>query len=408
MLFTHQLADWQRYLRDHLRAVDTAVAVLIFGVSALGVLIPVPGVDHPASWWWGMLLAGVASASVLWHRNHPRAVVAVTSGCMMGAAGLGLLLSPLLLAPLMLALYSLAARTDGRTTLAFSLGSVALVVLAAVFTGPAAEPGVLKIVGPEAWLLLPAALGRGTRLRVAYVGAVEARAEHAERTREEEARHRVAEERIRIARELHDVVAHHLALANAQAGTAAHLMRTNPDQAEKIVTELAGTTSAALRELKATVGLMRQANDPDAPLDPAPGLAQLVDLAASFGTAGLTVTIATDGKPQPLSPGVDLTAYRIVQEALTNVTKHATTRAALVRLTYSRDRLSITVTNDDDGTDTPPATRTRDGGYGLLGMRERATSIGGRLRAGRRPEGGFEVATELPLHPHAPEEDQLP
>src|SRR5258708_23820422 len=135
--------------------------------------------------------------------------------------------------------------------------------------------------------MLPIPIGITARLRSAYLEAANARAEYAERTREEEARHRVAEERMRIARELHDVAAHHLALANAQAGTIAHLMGTDPRRAQEMAGDLSGTISSALRELKATVGVLRQAGDPDAPLEPTPGLAQLPDLAASFRSAGL-------------------------------------------------------------------------------------------------------------------------
>jgi signal transduction histidine kinase len=236
-----------------------------------------------------------------------------------------------------------------------------------------------------------------TRLRRAYLQAVQARAEHAERTREEEARLRVTEERMRIARELHDVVAHHMALANAQAGTAAHLALTRPEQTQKILNDLTGTTSSALRELKAALGLLRQDGEVagSGPLDPSPGLSRLPELVSACGSAGLKVTVDTEGEPQPLSPGVDLTAYRIVQEALTNVTKHATAEAARVLLTYAGSRLLITVSND--GPSKPQAARGR--GFGVMGMRERALSIGGELCAGPRPQGGFEVTTALPLQP---------
>ena len=329
---------------------------------------------------------------------------------------------------------------------------------------------------------MPVVAGNAVRLREAYLEAVQARAEYAERSREEEARHRVSEERMRIARELHDVVAHHLALAHAQAGTAAHLAGTHPEHVRKILTELAGTTSSALREMKGTVGLLRQPDDPGAPLTPSPGLTQLADLTRAFGSAGLTVTVTTEGEPRPLSPGVDLTAYRIVQEALTNVSKHTTSRSARVRLRYSYDRLTVTVTDDgvSAGGAAGPApgrgvglTGMREGvrlvggglrtgrrgggdgsgrgmgnavtapghgfgldgmrkrarsadstlqaehpaargdgasampvvphGFGLIGMRERARSVGGVLQAGHRVEGGFEVTTELPLYPSAPE-----
>jgi len=331
----------------------------------------------------------------------------VTAACALTVAALGYLITVLLLAPVMAALYSLADRTDRNTARSYAVATTAVLVATALIAGPEGRSVYLEAVGPAAWLLLPAALGAGLRLRRAYTEAVQARAEYAERTREEEARHRVAEERIRIARELHDVVAHHLALANAQAGTAEHLVRSHPDQAEKILADLTSTTSAALRELKATVGLLRQADDPDAPLEPVPGLALLPDLTAAFETAGLTVTVGTEGIPRPLSPGVDLTAYRIVQEALTNVTKHATTTEAHVRLAYSQDRLTITVTDSGGdppaaapaGTAAPASAGVPGRGFGLIGMRERVLSVGGRLQAGRRPEGGFNVTAELPLHP---------
>jgi signal transduction histidine kinase len=321
----------------------------------------------------------------------------------------------------MFALYSLADRTDRNTARAYTFATIAVQLAIALIFGPKGRPVALTAIGPAAWLLLPTALGTTARLRRAYLEAVQARAEHAEHTREEEARHRVAEERMRIARELHDVVAHHLALANAQAGTAAHLVDSNPDQARKILADLTGTTSSALRELKATVGLLRQTDDPDAPLEPSPGLARLPELTAALETAGLTVTVSTEGTERLLSPGVDLTAYRIVQEALTNVTKHAATQAAHVRLAYSPDRLTITVSDQGgDPLDSAPvhstavhstaaaSTAIPGRGFGLIGMRERALSVGGHLRAGRRPEGGFNVTAELPLHPHDVEEDRTP
>jgi signal transduction histidine kinase len=243
--------------------------------------------------------------------------------------------------------------------------------------------------------LLPIVLAESARFRHDYLTAVTARAEYAERSREEEARHRVADERVRIARELHDVVAHHLALANAQASTAAYLARDHPDQIQRILTELTGTTSAALRELKATVGLLRQPDATNSPLEPTPGLDQLPELTAAFACAGLGVEVIVEGEEQQLSPGAELTAFRIVQEALTNVTKHATTNTASVRLAYSGDRLTITVTNDAGPT--TPASPNPGQGFGLVGMRERVQSAGGQFQATPQPEGGFTVATELPI-----------
>ncbi|WVO35991.1 histidine kinase [Streptomyces sp. FXJ1.172] len=203
---------------------------------------------------------------------------------------------------------------------------------------------------------------------------------------------------MRIARELHDVVAHHLTLADAQAATAAHLARTHPGQALDMIGMLPQTTSAALRELKATVGLLRQDTDSDTGdgLAPAPGLRDLPGLVDACATAGLAVTVTVDGKPRGLTPVLDLTAYRIVQEALTNVSKHAVTPTARVRLAYTPHHLTVTVTNDT-GPRRPATSGALKGGFGLVSMRERATAVGGTFHAGHRPRGGFEVDCTLPL-----------
>ncbi|MEU1268725.1 sensor histidine kinase [Streptomyces sp. NPDC005799] len=391
---------WQRYDDEHVRVVDTMAAALLFAAFLFGSEIQVPGTRHSDRVMPTLALAAVSCGALFWHRRHPRTVVAVTALGAAGAGALGHLLTPLMLGPVMLALFRLAVSTDRRTTRTFFLATLVVVVVPAFAVDPNDNPWPLKTLGPAAWLLLPVATGSTVRMKGAYLQAVQARAEYAERSRDEEARHRVAEERMRIARELHDVVAHHLALANAQAGTAAHLARTHPEQVQKILTDLAGTTSSALREMKATVGLLRQNDDPDAPLAPTPGLGQLGELTDALQSTGLTVQVSTEGVPRPLTPGVDLTAYRIVQEALTNVTKHAAARAAYVRLRYGDDHMTITVT--DDGNATASAAPAPGSGFGLIGMRERAHSVGGALQAGHRLEGGFEVTTRLPLYPATP------
>ncbi|MFI7408436.1 sensor histidine kinase [Streptomyces sp. NPDC049627] len=388
----------EEFAARHPFVVDLALILPLLGCATLGSSLTLPGAEPPDQDKAGVILMGVACLALLKHRTHPRTAVVVTAVCTVIAVALGYLVTPLLLAPIMAALYWLATAGDRRTTRAYGLTTMVAVMLAAVFSDSMEHLSLLlRTIGPFFWLLLPLAAGKMTQLRRAYLASVQARAEHAERTREEEARLRVTEERMRIARELHDVVAHHLALANAQAGTAAHLALTSPEQTKAILTDLTGTTSSALRELKATLGLLRHSGDPDStPLEPAPGLARLPELVSACASAGLKVTVTTEGEPQPLSPGVDLTAYRIVQEALTNVTKHAATQAAHVRFAYDGSRLTITVSND--GAAAPAASGALEGrGFGVMGMRERARSIGGELCAGHRPEGGFEVATTLPL-----------
>ncbi|MPY58892.1 sensor histidine kinase [Streptomyces spongiae] len=398
------ITNLERYADRHPRAVDVATGLALVACAALGAALSTPGTDAPDEQWPAVVLAAVSCLALVNGRTHPRAALIVVAAGTVATSVLNYLLTPLLLAPVMMALYWLAAMTDNRTTRVYGLPTVAALVLTSALNDPTDISVTLRVLGPVLWLLLPLAAGSSTRARRAYTEAVQARAEHAERTREEEARLRVTEERVRIARELHDVVAHHLALANAQAGTAAHLALASPQQSKKILTDLTGTTSSALRELKATVGLLRQTGDPDSdPLKPSPGLDRLPELISACASAGLDVTLTTEGEPLPLSPGVDLTAFRIVQEALTNITKHAATEAAHIRLAYSDARVIITVTNDAPATAPAPALTASGGGrgFGLMGMRERAHSVGGELRAGPRPDGGFEVTTALPLHPQA-------
>ncbi|MFE6820962.1 sensor histidine kinase [Streptomyces sp. NPDC057690] len=376
-----------RFLHDHPRTVDAVLAALLLAAAIPGSTVTMPGRSSPVSWWPGVLLAGVACVGLMWRRIHPRPVTALAIICVTVMAGLGYTITALLLGPVMLALYTLALRTNRATVNPFAFSAVVLLIVT-IIVGRAGEPLDMAILGPAVWLLVPTTLGTVLRMR----------GEMAERLRAEEARHHVREERVRIARDLHDVVAHHLALANAQAGVVAYLMRSRPEQAEKIVVELADSTSSALRELKAAVGLLRQSEESEAPVEPSPGLGRLDDLVGSLHAAGFTVTVVTEGEPRALSAGVDLIAYRIMQEALTNVTKYATAPAADVRLAYSRGRLRITVTNE--AADSPEHEEGRVGGYGLIGMRERARSVGGSLRTGRGPEGRFEVAAELPAGSH--------
>ncbi|MES5820794.1 sensor histidine kinase [Streptomyces sp. RG80] len=350
-------------------------------------------------------LIAVVSCGVLPLRHRaPLAAMAVTTASGVLAPFLGLLLSPLIVAPAVITAYSysLAARTERRAASAVALISVALLVASTPLFGALSWKDASRVGAVAAFPLVAGVLGRSVQNRRAYLAAMEERARRAEKSRESEARRRVAEERVRIARELHDLVAHQITLANAQATVAAHLFDTRPEQTRKSLKELVETTSDALDDLRATVGLLRQSGDTATPAEPAPGLSRLPTLLESFRRAGLEVTVRHEGTPRPLPPGVDLTAYRIVQEALTNVTKHAGTDSAQVLLVWNRDRVTITVTDDGRlSPTTPNASTAGDGprGFGLIGMRERATAVGGHLSAGTRPEGGFRVSTQLPLPP---------
>ncbi len=339
------------------------------------------------------LLAAVSAVALLGRHGAPVAVLVATSVCGMLAEPLGVLATPLVVAPSAIGAYALALRTEPRVTIPVLVPcAVSLIVLTPFVASEVSWEDISRLGTVVATPLVAAVFGRSTRHRRAYLEMMEERARRAEENRDSEAGRKVAEERVRIARELHDLVAHQLTLANAQAAVAVHLFDSRPNQARESLGELVTTTRQALDELRGTVGLLRHTDD--ASVEPAPGLAQFPGLLESFHRAGLDVTVHEDGTPETLLPAVDLTAYRIVQEALTNVAKHADTDNADVRLTWTAQHLTITVTDNGGGSRTP---LDRQPGYGLIGMRERATAIGGTLEARTRPEGGFRVTAELPL-----------
>jgi signal transduction histidine kinase len=250
---------------------------------------------------------------------------------------------------------------------------------------------------------LAIAVGEAVRGQRAHVAEVEERARRAdrlrqaaERMREAEARRRVAEERLRIARDVHDLLGHHIALINVQAGVATHLLRRDPDRADEALGHIRRACRATLDELGTTLGLLRAPDDPHAPVEPSAGLAQLDTLLASFTAAGLRIDHRTTGDPRPLPAALDLTAYRVIQEALTNARKHAGRTTVALHLDYRATELSIEIDNGPD-----PDTSTDAGadgcGHGLIGMRERAAAVGGTLAAGPTPSGGYRVRASLPL-----------
>ncbi|MEU7406888.1 MULTISPECIES: sensor histidine kinase [unclassified Streptomyces] len=397
---------WQRRAARRPRTTE-AVTVALVLVSALSGCLLSYGVMSGPPLWPAVALSVLACAVLPRRRRAPLRVLAVTALCVVAVSALGHLVTAMTMAPLMVAQYSMSLRVERRAAWYAALVVTAALVASGLFHGELRHQWLIGLVNPAAWVPLSAALGGYVRVRREYAAA---RAEHITREREEEARHRVVQERMRIARELHDVVAHHLTLANAQAGTAAHLARSAPEQAYEILSTLSETTTAALRELKSTVGLLRQDTDGEDELAPAPGLGRLPDLVAACAAADLAVAVTVDGGPRPLTPGLDLTAYRIVQEALTNVTKHTGSRTADVRIAYTPRFLTLTVTNDTVAA-RPALPPGPDHGFGLLGMRERALAAGGTFHAGPRPEGGFEVSCALPLHgpgPHGPDESTAP
>ncbi|TDT98335.1 signal transduction histidine kinase [Streptomyces sp. 846.5] len=376
----------------HERAGDIAPGLVVI-VVALCVSMVVGGNWHPPEW-SGVLLTALACAPLLYRSRWPLAVLAAA----VAVDILHLVVdhsTPLVPAASMVAAYSMAVRTSRRT--AWTAGGVAalVVTVVAALTTPSSKTPMTGLIALDL-LVAATAIGVTVRSRRLRLAGLEERAARAERTREEEARRRVADERVRIARELHDVVAHHITLVNAQAGVAHHLLRTDPDAAYEALAHIKETSRTALDELRATVGLLRQTDDDQpASREPLPGLADLDRLVASFRQSGLPVEVGCDKEQHQLAPAVDLTAYRIVQEALTNAHKHAPGRPVRLTLDYGANALSITVANEGAGTrvDAPGT------GHGLIGMRERAATVGGTLTAGPEPRGGFLVRAELPLPP---------
>ncbi|MCX4907699.1 sensor histidine kinase [Streptomyces sp. NBC_00878] len=387
---------------------EGAITATAFALCLLGGVLQDDGrtlAPPPAA---AYVIAVVSCAVLPVRHRAPLAAMAATTACGVLVPLLGLLLSPLIVAPAVITAYSLTLRTERHAASAVLLTSAALLVAFTPVFGALSWKDASRMGVVAAFPLVAGVLGHSVHNRRAYLAAVEERARRAEQSRESEARRRVAEERVRIARELHDLVAHQITLANAQATVAAHLFDARPEQTRKSLKELVATTGDALDDLRATVGLLRQSGDAAGPAEPAPGLSRLPTLLESFRRAGLEVSVHQEGTARPLPPGVDLTAYRIVQEALTNVTKHAGTGSARVRLAWNRDRVTITVADEGGGARTAPTASTgpsasttadRPPGYGLIGMRERATAVGGHLWAGRSPEGGFLVSAQLPLPP---------
>ncbi|MFF5075509.1 sensor histidine kinase [Actinoplanes sp. NPDC000266] len=294
------------------------------------------------------------------------------------------------------AAYTVATLRSRRT--AWTTGILATVALTAAII-PWQPHGLLDILNvlPANYILVAVAVGDAVKTRQALLTQVRERAEQAERTREQEARRRVGEERIRIARDLHDVVAHHITLVNAQAGVAHHLMRTHPDRAYQALAEIRETSRAALDELRATVGLLRQDDDPPDSRRPTPTFADVDSLIDGFRKAGADIAVSTEGKPVPLTAPADVAAYRLVQEALTNAGKHALPGPVQLHFAYDPAHLRITVTNPARPGHHGPGT-----GHGLIGMRERAEAADGTLTTEMRPDGRFIVEATLPLRTPAP------
>ena len=299
---------------------------------------------------------------------------------------------------LFIAVYTLTAYGDGRRSLAVAGAGIGVLapgwLLAATDIEPKAAIG--WVFFRIAASVMAAALGESVRSRHVIAAEALERARQAERTREEEARSRVDAERLRIAREVHDTVAHAIAIVNVQAGVTAYLLDKRPESAREALVTIEQTSAQALHEMRAVLGVLR---DSDNGRLPQPGLAQVNDLTAMAREAGLDVKLEVTSSMTPLPSAVDHTAYRILQESITNVIRHAGPTRVTVALDYETTALKLRVT--DEGGTAEGATSDDDAGpgRGIDGMRERCVLLGGELAAGPRPDGGFEVTARLPLVP---------
>jgi signal transduction histidine kinase len=375
---------------------DVGVAALVGAVWVDAIVV---GHAAPVGLGWTivrLLATGAASASIMFRRRFPVAALGVAGGSValfmaLGGQHGGNLPAPLLVA---VVVYTVVANSARRTALAAVGATVAAI-----------EVGALAAAGGPDWgaaALAPTLAGVGwlaaenVRARRAYGQSVAERTAERER---EQARRASAEERVRIARELHDVVAHAMSIIAVRSGVARAVLDVRPGEAREALGIIESTSREALQEMRLLLGVLRDADAGDLQADrgPAPGLASLPELVTHISEAGVPVGVRVEGEPRPLSPGVDLSAYRIVQEALTNVVRHAAPATAELTVRYSPDEVVIEVT--DDGRTplrTPAPTRAGDGpGHGIAGMRERVAVYGGKLLA-EPTASGFRVLARIP------------
>ncbi|MFJ4682377.1 sensor histidine kinase [Streptomyces sp. NPDC088789] len=354
------------------RLADGALAAVV------GALVLVTAALDPDTTALDYPLLVVASAALACYRQAPRAVLAVAT-----AAGTAHVLhahpGPLAALPVLAAVHT-AARAGHR---ALGAGAGAVFLAGYALTGPGGQESTERAGLLAGWFLCAVVTGLADRNWQAYLRQTEQRALEAERTREEAALRRAGEERLRIARELHDSLTHSISIVKLQAGVAAHLARKRGEEVPPALLAIQEASGEAMRELRATLQVLRTDEPVGTP-------ALLVERARA---AGLAVDLAVTGTERALPPTVERAAYRIVQEGLTNAARHAGPAQVRVGLDYGDTELTVRV--DDDGTADPA--RPPSPGTGLTGMRERVTALGGTLRTAPRAEGGFSVRARLPL-----------
>jgi signal transduction histidine kinase len=367
--------------------VDGAVAAGLAAFLTVGTYFASQGQPDRRPFDAGAAALVIAAAGALaWRRRHPVAVLGVVFGAALIYFVLGYANGPIWLA-LIVAYFS--AVVAGHRLAAAVVAVIGFSVFPWLDYLLRDQPGpsLVGMAGLAAWLLV--LLGVAEAIRIRRERAVEAA-----RIREEEALRRAGEERLRIARELHDALGHHLSLINMQSGVALHLNTELPEQARTSLAAIKQASKEALSELRSVLDILRQEGEPAA-RSPTWTLARLEELVSQAAAAGLVVRSESEGEARPLPFAVDVAAFRIVQEALTNVTRHAGPATATVRVSYGDRELTVQV--DDDGRGPSPHGGAPGGGKGIVGMRERVAALGGDLQAGPRPDGGFRVLARLPL-----------
>lgn len=377
--------------------VDLGFAFLIVGPA----FAPIPVAEMRPSNVLALVLVVLPALVLPLRRVRPRLALAACVALYLGALSLGTL-SPGATLAMIVAMYAVAQRTTRRISVPAAL--VAVVVTAGVSIAVMLATGMdTRFLQVALALALAGAVGDASRSRRAYVEAVEERARRAEETREAEARRRVTEERLRIARDLHDAVAHRISVISLNAGVASSALETRPERAQEALATIRTTSRDVLGEIGAMLSVLRAPDD--AGDREQPGLARVSDIVESVRVGGWNVVvrdeIGTDAETVGIPMGIGIVAYRVVQEGLTNAMKHGSTRRAHVLLRRDGDVLEVVVTNPLDRvaeSDEPPPPAS---GFGLIGLRERVEAVRGELVAGVAP-GGFRLAARLPLPAHVP------
>jgi signal transduction histidine kinase len=362
------------WLRRHPYLVDV-VLVLALAAGYVG------HAGHAHEWRGGIALAVLQVAPLLVRRRYPRAVLAaVTVVFILQTA----FFNPLPPVASLVAIYTVAANLPRYDSFVAAAIATAASTIALLGAGEFARLLPYLVLLAASWVV-----GDNLGTRRAYTRALEERAERLEREQEAERARAVAEEQARIARELHDVIAHNVSVMVVQAAAANDVFESRPERAREALRAIEASGRSALAELRRLLGVVR---DDGADFAPRPGLDRLDDLVARVRDAGLAVAVSVEGAPRTLPAGIDLSAYRVVQEALTNTLKHAQATRADVAVRYREHELDVEVRDDGTGTGNGDG-----GGHGLIGMRERVTAYGGTLETGPANTGGFAVAARFPL-----------